>query len=126
MKFGSELKLPKGFSLSKFQSDKIIVQIFLLKNIDMYNCTELLVYFKMLQKAEINKVIVNCMQLQYIDSSGIGVIIQAVKNYRKMKGDIALIKVPKEIKEVFKLIRLERFISMFEKEKDAMDYLNLK
>ena len=59
--------------------------------------------------------------LEYIDSSGIGVIINAVKLLRAKKGDIVLSSVSSEIKELFKVINLQNFVKMYNNDAEALN-----
>jgi len=56
----------------------------------------------------------------YIDSSGIGVLINTAKLLRKQKGDIVMANVSDDIKSIFKVIRLEEFITIFNSEVEAV------
>lgn len=63
--------------------------------------------------------ILNCENLTYISSAGIGVLIHLAKRARDEKGDLRLCCVPKNIQEVLELIGLQNMIRMYELERGA-------
>ncbi len=71
------------------------------------------------------KFVINLSQIEYIDSTGIGKIINITKILRKRNGEIALVEVPQKIMEVFNLIKLEKFIKIFHSREEGVNYLKL-
>ncbi len=70
-------------------------------------------------KAGVRKIIFNMNKMDFIDSKGIKVLINAAKVIRKSEGDIILIEIPDRIKTIFKPIDLQRFMKMFETREEA-------
>jgi anti-anti-sigma factor len=126
MVFSVELKTPPNFSTERFETDKLVLQIFLTKNFDIYNSMELFLFVKVLETGGLNKILLDLENLDYIDSSGIGVLIKGTKVLRARKGEIAMLNVPESVKKVFGLIKLERLIRIFNSETDALSYLRMK
>lgn len=126
MVFSVELKTPPNFSTERFETDKLVLQIFLSKNFDIYNSLELFLFVKVLETGGLNKIVLDLANLEYIDSSGIGVLIKGTKLLRARRGDIVLLNVPDSVKKVFGLIKLERLIRIFNTESDAISYLRIK
>lgn len=73
----------------------------------------------------VRKVLIEMRDLEFIDSSNIGVFIKAAKLLRKKKGDIAFLHVPSQIKRIFKPVNLDRFIKFFETEDEATQFFRL-
>jgi anti-anti-sigma factor len=63
--------------------------------------------------------------LDFIDSSGIGVVIEATKLLRQRKGDLALMRVPERIQTIFQPIKLNRFVRIFATEDEAAAFFRL-
>ena len=71
------------------------------------------------EKAPVSLVI--CMEkLEYISSSGLRVLLAALKKARKQQGDIRLTCLQPYVKEVFDVAGFTQLFKMFEKEADAI------
>jgi len=69
------------------------------------------------------KMIIDMCDLQFIDSQGIGIIINAAKLIRAGHGDLVMINVDENIQNIFRPLNLHKFIKMFDTEEEAMNYL---
>jgi anti-sigma B factor antagonist len=107
-------------SNEKIDFTTIIFKAELPKKIDIDNSKDLWIFLKTLISGGAQKILVDLKGCQYIDSSGIGIIINATKLMRKHKGDIILMGVSDEIKNIFKVINLENFIKIYNSEVEAM------
>ena len=58
-------------------------------------------------------VVVDMKDLEFIDSGGIGVLINTAKLLRSRKGDIVMLNVSARIESIFNPIKLQRFIKIF-------------
>lgn len=76
-------------------------------------------------KAGVRKIIINMNKMDFIESKGIKVLINAAKVIRKRDGDIVLIDIPDRIKTIFKPIDLQRFMKMFETREEAVKELEI-
>jgi anti-sigma B factor antagonist len=66
--------------------------------------------------------VVICMEkLEYISSSGLRVLLSALKKARKQQGDIRLACLQPYVKEVFDVAGFTQLFKMFEKEVDAIN-----
>ncbi len=68
------------------------------------------------------KIYVNMYDVNYIDSSGIGVLINATKKIRDNKGELILSNISSEVKKIFNLVNLESFFKIFNSEPEAINY----
>ena len=89
--------------------------------IDLYNTRRITETINQLVEAGKNKVIIDFEKVPYIDSSGIGTLLGGRKKLLEKDGNIVLINVQNSIMEVFKLMQIEDFISMFNSDKEAID-----
>ncbi len=66
------------------------------------------------------KVVVNLARVNYIDSSGLGVLVGAMKAAGKSGGKLVLAGLTREVRTVFELTRLSRFFDIYEDEATAL------
>ncbi|MBN2160564.1 MAG: STAS domain-containing protein [Spirochaetes bacterium] len=112
--------------LSQMSADRIdyatvVFRVELPKKVDADNSKDLWIYFKTLVSGGALKICADMKKVEYIDSSGIGVIINTAKLIRNQKGDIVIANVSGEIREIFKVINLDNFIRIFGSEGEALN-----
>lgn len=66
------------------------------------------------------KVIVQCREAAYLDSTGIGFVVQIYKNVKDCGGQFVLANMNHRVREVLELTRLDQIISTFEDEQSAL------
>ena len=62
-------------------------------------------------------------ELRYVDSSGIGKIINTTKHIRSVKGNLTVARCAPNVKEVFDLVHLEKFLEIFNSIEEAINFL---
>ena len=67
-----------------------------------------------------NRVILDCGDLDYMNSDGIMVFLSAANEMRKKGGGLKLASVKEEIADVLSILEATRFLDMFDTEKDAL------
>ncbi|TFH43533.1 MAG: anti-sigma factor antagonist [Chrysiogenales bacterium] len=107
-------------SSSKIDYSTVIFKAELPKKIDIDNSRDLWIYFKTLVTGGALKIYVDLKNVEYIDSSGIGILINTAKLIRKHKGDIVLANASDEMREIFKVINLDNFIKIYNSEVEAV------
>jgi len=76
------------------------------------------------EKAQVSLVI-GMQKLEYISSSGLRVLLAALKNSRKQQGDIKLACMQPYVKEVFDIAGFSQLFKIYETEDDAIkSYIN--
>lgn len=90
----------------------IIFKAGLPKRVDIDNSKDLWVFLKTLVSGGALKIFIDMNSVEYIDSSGIGVLINAAKLLRKQNGDVVIANVSDTVKEIFKVINLDNFIKI--------------
>ncbi|KUO51244.1 MAG: hypothetical protein APF76_17320 [Desulfitibacter sp. BRH_c19] len=71
------------------------------------------------------KVIVNLHEVNFLDSSTLGVLIASLKKIKKRDGVICVTKLQPNVEEIFKLTRLDKIFEIFPDNDEAIDFLNL-
>jgi anti-sigma B factor antagonist len=89
--------------------------------VDIDNAKDMWVYFSTLIAGGALKIYTDMKKLSYIDSAGIGVLINTAKMIRLKKGDIVLANVTDDIRDIFKVINLENFIKIYNSEVEAIN-----
>jgi anti-sigma B factor antagonist len=105
--------------------DTIIIRLMATAILDGNNAGDMSIFMKTLIQGGAKKVIVDMTGLDFIDSSGISVLIEAAKMLRQIKGDIALINVPERVQVIIQPIKLNRFIKMFNTEDEVINFFKL-
>ena len=65
-------------------------------------------------------VLVDCRQVEKIDSQGINALVQGFLSLQKRGGKLKLLKLPGKMREVLRLTRVLQFIESFEDEEVAL------
>ncbi|MBN2160563.1 MAG: STAS domain-containing protein [Spirochaetes bacterium] len=89
---------------------------------DMDSVADMSIFLRTLIQGGVLKIAVDLSGLEFIDSSGIGLLIDAAKLLRRRGGDIALLNVPERIERIFQPVRLNRFIRIFNNEDEAVRF----
>ncbi len=101
--------------------ETIILKVACPKRVDVESGNDLWVFLKTMIDGGTKKIIINMEDMMYIDSSGIGVIINTTKLIRSKNGEVILCNILPEVKEVFKVINLQNFIKIYKNEHEAID-----
>ncbi|MFW5770093.1 MAG: STAS domain-containing protein [Spirochaetota bacterium] len=80
------------------------------------------VLFNTLVNGGAQKVVVDMRNVEYIDSAGIGILINTAKMLRKDKGDLVISNVTEGVKVVLEVINLEKFIKFFNTDIEAINH----
>ena len=105
--------------------DAFILRVLTGKALDGHVAGNMLMFMRTLIQGGAKKIIVDMARLEFIDSSGISVLIETAKQLRSRKGDIALLNVPERIQILFQPIKLNRFIQMFNTEDEAVSFFKM-
>lgn len=102
--------------------NKLIFKVEFPKKVDLENVNEVWVHLKSIIDGGAMKIMINMINLEFINSAGIATIINAVKLIRKNKGNIVLYCVPQEIRSIFKIVNLQDFINIYGTEGEAFNF----
>ncbi len=70
-------------------------------------------------------IIVNLEEVRYIDSTGLGVLIGALKKLREHNGNINLVCSNPQIKKIFQITGLVKIFGIYKSEEEAFDNLEI-
>lgn len=79
------------------------VEIFLIGEIDMFNAGELK---KIISPKDSREIIMNCKELEYIDSTGLGAMVNVLKKAKSLGGSVRIIGLKPQIYKLFMLTEL--------------------
>ena len=97
---------------------KIIVDVS--GDVDMKTSRLLQKSLKELVGAKISPIIVNLEKVSYMDSSGLATLVECLQGVRTYKGQLRLFGLSQNLKEVFKIVKLDSIFSIFSSENDAL------
>lgn len=67
-----------------------------------------------------SKIIIDCSDLQYINSMGMGILLEARQLATKRDGDIVILNLPKKISKVFEILGFNEIFKFYSTEEDAL------
>ena len=105
-------------------SEKIIGNVNIISlsgRFDAYAANDVELKLDSLLAAEQVHLVVALSCLEYISSSGLRVLLAALKKVRKQQGDIRLACLQPHVKEVFDIAGFTQLFKMFDKEEDAVN-----
>ena len=89
--------------------------------LDAHTAPELESAIDTLVKDRKYNIVVNCRDLTYISSAGLGVFMAYIEEVRKNKGDIKLTNMSPKIYNVFDLLGFPLLYEIFKDEKEAVE-----
>ena len=92
------------FSISDVGPQKDIKLVSLAGHLDSNTVPQLESALEELVENENNKIIIDCERLEFISSSGLGLLMVILDETQESEGDLKLIKMLPEIKQVFQLL----------------------
>lgn len=93
--------------------------------IDAYSCIELKLKIVDLLEEDNTHIVLNLEEVYYIDSTGLGVIVFALKRVLEQKGRLAIIILDPKIKRLFRITGLDHIFNIYNDEADALDWVNI-
>ncbi len=89
--------------------------------LDAHTASQLENSLKSLIDQNKNHIIVNCKNLDYIASAGLGVFMAYIEDVRTLGGDIKLTNMNSNVYNVFDLLGFPSLYDILEKESDAIE-----
>ncbi|SHH30293.1 STAS domain-containing protein [Tepidibacter thalassicus] len=95
-----------------FNNDKNVWNIELKGEIDIYTANELKKVLIEVVSINPQDIILNASELEYIDSTGLGVLIGVLKRLRQQGKDIHIIEAKKNVKKLFNITGLDKIFKV--------------
>ncbi|GAP64693.1 anti-sigma B factor antagonist [Ardenticatena maritima] len=73
-------------------------------------------------KAGTHNIIIDLSGVNFIDSTGLATLVQAMKHARQHGGDLVLCRLQQPVRIIFELTRLDKAFRIFETEEEALAY----
>lgn len=93
----------------------------LVGELDVYSAASLKALLFGIAERGDSQVLLNCSELEYIDSSGLGVLIATVTRMRKTYGQLRMCSLRDNVRTVFRLTKTERLFDIHEEEAQALE-----
>jgi len=100
-----------------------ILKIVPYQKIDQTNANIFADILLTLIKGGVRKMVIDFSEINYIDSSGIGKIINITKVIRKLGGNVTITRCNEKIMEILSLVKLDTFIKFFASNEEGINYL---
>ncbi len=92
-------------------------------DVDVYTSPKVKESINALIEKEIYNIVVNLEDVRYVDSTGLGVLIGALKRVKEHNGNIVLVCTNPQIKKIFQITGLVKIFSIFANNEDAIGAL---
>lgn len=66
------------------------------------------------------KIVLDMGELQFVDSAGIGALLSFLKSLSAVQGEVRLCNVTKQVRGLLELVRVDRFLKVFDSRDDAI------
>ena len=109
----------KNFSIARRQFKQIIV-LDISGELDAHTASQLENTLKELITTQNIKIIVNCNNLEYIASAGLGVFMAYIEDVRGLGGDIKLSNMNQRVYNVFDLLGFPTLYDILDEESEAI------
>ncbi len=113
------LTVMKNFHINHRHSDEIEV-LEISGELDAHTASKLEDSLKTLIDKNRHNIIVNCSDLEYIASAGLGVFMAYIEDVRGLGGDIKLTNMNERVYNVFDLLGFPTLYDIFDEEEEAV------
>ncbi len=87
---------------------------------DAHNAPEVVDWFEKNVNVSTAQLIINLIDVRFIDSTALAALVKGVKRCRQLGGDLRLCGLQKPVQIVFELTRLDKAFSIFSDEQAAL------
>lgn len=99
-------------NLGKNESLPEILDVFLVGRIDNYNTSFFQAKINRILESNFKKILFHCAALEYISSSGFGVLANAFPKFKQKKGTFVFIDLATKVLEVFQLLGFDHLFGI--------------
>lgn len=107
----------------KLKTRNGVLLVDLHEEIDLFHANKLKLYFNKIFESSHTKIVLNFQEVTYIDSSGIGALLNIYKETKKRNIHIFFINIHGSVKKVIELTKLDDYFPITKSEDDAIEKL---
>lgn len=124
MEFKIQVTKPLGLADRELKVSDYIYRVYMNGNFVVEFVEEFAAMTNALFAGGMRRLAVDLAELKYIDSTGIGALINLTKLLRSKGGDLIFMNVNSKIMDVFSLVKLQEFIPCLKSEKQMLEHLS--
>lgn len=104
--------------------DNEIAVVFFEEQLTMNDVREFKAHMKILiDNPSVKAIVLNMVDVEYIDSSGFGAILAVFKQLKKLEKKFSVCQLGARLHEDFIRLRMDKMLPLFSKEQEALDHL---
>jgi len=107
----------------KLKTKNGVLLVELQEEIDLFHANKLKLYFNKIFESSHSKIILNFQDVTYIDSSGIGALLNIYKETKKRNINMFFVNIHGSVKKVIELTKLDDYFPIVRSEDEAMEKL---
>ena len=102
------------------RKEKAVVVVALTGEIDLHHTPEMHKTLVTICQKQPAQLVINLEDVSYIDSSGIGTLVEVFRRINGYKGKLALCGLSDRVHSVFEITKLDHFFKIFDTEAEAL------
>ena len=107
----------------KLKTKNGVLLVELQEEIDLFHANKLKLYFNKIFESSHTRIILNFQDVTYIDSSGIGALLNIYKETKKRNIRMFFVNIHGSVKKVIELTKLDDYFPILRSEDEAMEQL---
>jgi anti-sigma B factor antagonist len=107
----------------KLKTKNGVLLVELQEEIDLFHANKLKLYFNKIFESSHTRILLNFQDVTYIDSSGIGALLNIFKETKKRSIKMFFINIHGSVKKVIELTKLDDYFPIVRSEEEAMAQL---
>ena len=111
------------FHYERHGTNNDITSLVLSGELDAFNCDYVLKCVESLVQDGCTKLVLDCTELTFISSVGIGMLMRVHSRMKRIGGDVNVAGVQGTVANIVRLVRLDKALHMFDTVDDAVEAL---
>lgn len=109
----------------KLKNKSGILLVELQEEIDLFHANKLKLYFNKIFESSHKRIVLNFQEVTYIDSSGIGALLNIFKESKKREIKILFSNIHGSVKKVIELTKLDDYFPIVRTQEEALEKLQV-
>ena len=97
---------------SNYNLEKNCWEIIIKGEIDIYNSERIKDYISNIIQEKSSDLYIDCNELDYIDSTGLGALVAIVKKVKQYNGNVYILNLKQNVEKVFRITNLDKVFIM--------------